>query len=261
MLVLDRMSDFAMPAETSSARDRSRWTFWARVVVALIVLGNAIGLAGNIAAAPYFVRSADTSASVYANLSSSGANRDSQRPLATLAREQFDEASTVLSVQFFCEVAVLLLIVSAFAVAGALCLRRLAFIFRSAGIDFSNSTKSSAPAFTAGRQIRKQIMITTVFVFVSFVLRSVHSFMQALAFQLSDTWRSCPGNRVGLCNAECYNMWTHMFRWLGRTPEFQVTVVLISSPLALLVALWGMTTETARKLLRETQDSLDEASL
>ena len=104
-------------------------------------------------------------------------------------------------------------------------------------------------------------MITTAFVFVSFVLRTVHSFMQALAFQLSDVWRRCPGNTVGLCNAECYNMWTHMFRWLGRTPEFQVTVVLISSPLALLVALWGMTSETALKLLRETQDSSDEVSL
>jgi hypothetical protein len=31
--------------------------------------------------------------------------------------------------------------------------------------------------------------------------------------------------------------------WAGRTPEFQVTVVLVSSPLALLVALWGMTSK------------------
>ena len=29
--------------------------------------------------------------------------------------------------------------------------------------------------------------------------------------------------------------------WLLYTPEFQLTVVLISSPLALLIALWGMT--------------------
>ena len=262
-LVLDRMSDFAMPAETSrtsSAGDQSRWVFCARVVVALLVLGNAIGLAGNIAAAPYFVRSADTSASVHSILSSGNANRDSQRALTTLAREQFDEASTVSSVQFFCEVAVLLLIVSAFTVVGALCLRRIAFIFHSAAMAFSKSEQSSNPSFIAGRKVRKQIVITTVFVFVSFVLRTVHSFMQALAFQLSDVWRRCPGNTVGLCNAECYNMWTHMFRWLGRTPEFQVTVVLISSPLALLVALWGMTTETALKLLRETQDSSDEVS-
>jgi hypothetical protein len=32
-----------------------------------------------------------------------------------------------------------------------------------------------------------------------------------------------------------------MQRWMMRTPEFQETVVLVSSPVALLVALWGMT--------------------
>jgi hypothetical protein len=29
--------------------------------------------------------------------------------------------------------------------------------------------------------------------------------------------------------------------WIFFTPEFQVTVVLVSSPLTLLVAVWGMT--------------------
>jgi hypothetical protein len=259
VLVLDRMSDFAIAAATSSAGDQSRWMLWGRVVVGLIVLGNAIGLAGNIAAAPYFVLSAESSASAHSVSQSLGL--DFGRNLTTLAREQFDKAFTVSSVQFFCEVAVLLVIVCAFAVVGALCLRRITSIFRSAGLSLSNATNASSCNFAAGRRVRKQIVVTTVFVFVSFVLRCVQSFMQALSSGLSDTWRSCPGNRVGLCNAECYNMWTHMFRWLGRTPEFQLTVVLISSPLALLVALWGMTSETALKLLRETQDSSDEVSM
>ncbi len=155
----------------------------------------------------------------------------------------------------------LLVIVCAFAVVGALCLRRISSIFHSVGLSLSNSKNAPKSALATGRQVRKQIVVTTVFIFVSFMLRSVQSFMQALSSGLSDTWRSCPGNRVGLCNTECYNMWTHMFRWLGRTPEFQLTVVLISSPLALLVALWGMTSETALKLLRETQDSSDEVTL
>ena len=33
-------------------------------------------------------------------------------------------------------------------------------------------------------------------------------------------------------------------RWMSFTPEFQSTIVLVSSPLALLVALWGMTTKS-----------------
>ncbi len=234
---------------------------WGRIVVGLIVLGNAIGLAGNIAAAPYFVLSAESSASAHSILSANNAALDLGRNLTTLARQQFDEAFTVSSVQFFCEVAVLLVIVCAFAAVGALCLRRISSIFHSVGLSLSNSKNAPHSAFATGRQVRKQIVVTTVFIFVSFVLRCVQSFMQALSSGLSDAWRGCPGNRVGLCNAECYNMWTHMARWLGRTPEFQLTVVLISSPLALLVALWGMTSETALKLLRETQDNSDEVTM
>jgi hypothetical protein len=43
------------------------------------------------------------------------------------------------------------------------------------------------------------------------------------------------------CNPACNNVWLVILFWLEFTPEFQLTVVLISTPLALLVALWGMT--------------------
>ena len=45
-------------------------------------------------------------------------------------------------------------------------------------------------------------------------------------------------------------MWTVILFWLEYTPEFQLTVVLISSPLALLVALWGMTDKRTLQLMR-----------
>jgi hypothetical protein len=35
-----------------------------------------------------------------------------------------------------------------------------------------------------------------------------------------------------------------MQQWMLRTPEFQLTVALVSSPVALLVALWGMTNKS-----------------
>jgi hypothetical protein len=41
--------------------------------------------------------------------------------------------------------------------------------------------------------------------------------------------------------------------WLFYTPEFQLTVVLISSPLALLVALWGMTTDRALQQMQSNR--------
>jgi hypothetical protein len=45
-----------------------------------------------------------------------------------------------------------------------------------------------------------------------------------------------------------------MLRWLQRTPEFELSVVLIASPLALVVALWGMTSTTILKLMRNAND-------
>jgi hypothetical protein len=41
-----------------------------------------------------------------------------------------------------------------------------------------------------------------------------------------------------------------MSEWMDRTPEFELTMMLISSPLALLVTLWGMTSDRALQLMR-----------
>ena len=48
---------------------------------------------------------------------------------------------------------------------------------------------------------------------------------------------------TGFCDPSCHNVFTHFNQWALNTPEFQVTIVLVSSPLTLLVALWGMTSE------------------
>ena len=66
--------------------------------------------------------------------------------------------------------------------------------------------------------------------------------MLAVARQLQDAARRCPGV-TGFCDPSCHNVFTHIQQWAILTPEFQVTIVLVSSPLTLLVALWGMTSE------------------
>ena len=45
-------------------------------------------------------------------------------------------------------------------------------------------------------------------------------------------------------------MWTLIQVWLQSTPEFQLTVVLISCPLALLFALWGLTDKRTLQHMR-----------
>ena len=54
------------------------------------------------------------------------------------------------------------------------------------------------------------------------------------------------------CDPTCYNVFTHLQQWMFNTPEFQLTIVLISSPLTLLVALWGMVTKVTLQLMRSS---------
>ena len=56
-----------------------------------------------------------------------------------------------------------------------------------------------------------------------------------------------PASQVVLLVLRCTG--SHLF-WLQFTPEFQLSVVLISSPLALIVALWGMTDKRTLQHMR-----------
>ena len=47
-----------------------------------------------------------------------------------------------------------------------------------------------------------------------------------------------------------------MHFFLLSTPEFQVTIVLISSPLTLLVALWGMTSEQTLHAMKSKEQEV-----
>jgi hypothetical protein len=223
LMVLDRMSVFAAP---QGARLQKRWAAAGRVVMAAVVLGNAVGLAANAAAAVHYHKAAEamSAASVYyaANNTEDGQRFDS------LSREEVQLGGSIASVQAFCEVAVLLLIVVAFAVVGVLSARRVSA--RLLGVD------AASAAAATGRALRRRMLGTTAFVFVTFVLRAAFSTMFAVANQLRVIGKSCPGP----CD-ECQNLYFLITQWMAYTPEFQTLIVLISSPVALLVALWSMT--------------------
>jgi len=141
-------------------------------------------------------------------------------------------------VQAFSEVAVLLLIVVAFVASGVLSARRVSVTLL--GVD------AASAAAATGRALRWRMIGTTAFVFVAFVLRAAFSTMFAVALQLRGTvTESCPG----ICD-ECRNAYALMAQWMAYTPEFQLMIVLVSSPLALLVALWGMTSNATLHLMQ-----------
>jgi hypothetical protein len=242
LMVLDRMSDFAAGQDEGT---RKRWAAGGRVVMAAVVLGNAVGLVANVVAAVHAQKAADAASTASALF----AANSTQAALVSfsLYQSEVQLASSTSAVQLFCEVAVLLLIVAAFVVTGVSCARVVSS--RLLAVD-----AASASAAT-GRELRWQMVVTTAVVFVAFVIRSVQSTINAVSRQLQNRANPCPEG-TSLCDSTCFNVFTHIFWWIIFTPEFQVTVVLVSSPLTLLVALWGMTSRQTLQAMRSNQQDV-----
>jgi hypothetical protein len=250
LMVLERMSLFA-------GQQSRRWFIGARVVLAAVIAANVAGVAGNIAAAVNY----DRAASIEIAASDVWAVNNSVvgRQIELEANVVTQHAHFVASVQEFCEVAVLLIIVLSFVFVGASCARRVAFAL---------SSLAAGAALAQGQHLRRQIVTTTSVVFAAFLLRATYSIWSAVASKLQarlhrditahrranamsqDTSLSCPDNAAGACNATCFNVFTHMVGWMNRTPQFQLIIVLLSSPFALMVALWGMTSNNLRSEMR-----------
>jgi hypothetical protein len=235
LMVLDRMTDFAAGQDEGT---RKRWAARGRIVMAVVVLGNAVGLAANVAAVVHYRKAADSASEAHAYLASNN-TVDSQKSEGKIF-EEAELAGNIQSVQLFCEAGVLLLIVVAFVVTAVFCSRL--FTARLRAVDAASVSAAT------GRALKLQMLGTTAFVFVSFVLRSVLSTMVAVTVELRNI-DQCPGV-TSQCDVNCYNLYTHMNAWMRYTPEFQLTIVLVSSPVALLVALWGMTSKQTLRTMK-----------
>jgi hypothetical protein len=156
-------------------------------------------------------------------------------------------------VQSWSEVAVLLLIVAAFVAAGVVCARRMVVYTRQ--VAYNADLDAAVAVQDGGKRQRLQHLGTTAFVFVAFIVRATQSTMLAVARQLQDGATTCPGV-TSPCDASCHNVFTHISQWGVRTPEFQTTVVLVASPVALLVALWGVTSRYTLQLMKVKQQGM-----
>ena len=239
LMVLDRMMGFALPKANAL---RMRWTAAGRVMMALVVAGNVVGLAANIVAAVYLKQLSDLDDEASAALACN--NSLAASSYIDLGSHKVHAANVALSVQQFCEVIVLLLIIFSFAFVGVFCIRRFSAAPPPAR-DVAADTSASS------RHLRRQIVTTVAVVFVTFILRASFSLINSLANALQNNG-SCSSD-VSMCAPTCYNTYALMQGWLIYTPEFQLVVMLISSPLALLVALWGMTSERTLQQMESSQ--------
>ncbi len=260
LMVLDRMSVFAASQGT---RVQNWWAAAGRGVLALVVLGNAVGLSANIAAAVQYTKAA-SAASEASSAFYIANNTKTAQEFEALSKAELQRGGSISSVQQNSEVAVLLLIILAFLAVGVLCARRFTAMLQ--GVDrmrtiHEMNNRGEAPtiyreATIQGKQMRLQMVGIAAFIFVSFLLRSVFSTMQAVSFQLRDVTSETCTEFCGICN----NNYTLMNRWISYTPQFQLIVNLIASPVALLVALWGMTTKSTLQTMKlSSRDNLTQS--
>ncbi len=237
LMVLDRLHNFL---ELSFGGKVGLWNPAKRFLMAAVVAGNVVGLVCNIAGAVHWQRSSFFfhEASAYFALNKT----DQGIASSTLAVDQVSRSGTFTSVQSWCETVASLLILLAFIVAGVACARFIRTML--------NTVEANTEAGISGRKLRLQILGTTAFVFVTFLLRSAFSILYAVSYQLRGTRVEGKGcGAKSFCDDECYNMWFHVVDWMAFTPQFQLTIELLSSPLTLLVALWGMTSKLTIQMM------------
>ena len=237
LTILDRLVNLA--TIQGSEKSLRCWLQGKRAVVALVLASNVVGLCGNGVAAAAYARTADLWEIVDRISIIDFKAFYSAIQAAINSRASADRHATV---QLVCEVVTLLLILASFVVTGAACVHRVN--------EWLSSNSNTAAAGI--RKMHLQIVITCSIVFVTFLIRAVHAIMFALAHLLQDTdsLSSCPSlNPDSLCDASCVNTYTIILEWMRFTPEFRLSIILISSPLAMLVALWGMTSRHAWQLM------------
>ncbi len=120
--VLERMAAFS--SSTLELQHQRHLTRGRRVLMFVIIGGNLVGFASNIAAAVYALQSASLCHEAFDAFSEFGANSTRGMQSLALSFDTSNSAFTANGVQLVTEVSILFAIIFAFAVLGALSLRR-----------------------------------------------------------------------------------------------------------------------------------------
>ena len=156
----------------------------------------------------------------------------------------------VQSIQEFAESCTLLLIMAAFVVVGVMCAR---------GIN-SSLASTTARVGAKADHLRRQITVFAVFGSVTFLLRAAFELGNAVSAYLQNFGSNCQDPCSTTVSPACpkpYNQFALMQQFLLYAPEVQMLVVLVSSPLALLVALWGMTSGRTLQAMRHSTKQME----
>jgi hypothetical protein len=246
LLALDRMRIFA------NFQDQ-RWQNAGRLLVIIVIASNVIGFIGNIVSASYFIQASNFYMRAASSVDSSNSTAISYKQDAKVSRQN---GSTAGAVHLFCELLVLLLIILGFLVAGVASSRKIRASMASVrGLTTRDSTIAESQKviqlIEVGVQLRRQTIITTATIFLSFLLRVIYNVMFAVANSLNNSSIVCD-QFIDRCSS-CYNNYTYLQVWMLYTPEFHYIIVFVAQNAALLVALWGMTSGRALEIMRNNR--------
>ena len=246
LLVLGRLIHFIN--RDGGARG-SRWVLLGRYLVGFVVVGNAVGFCGSVAASVFFTRAAD------AMSSSSARFRDQE----VVRREGFSDitpGTRAASVFIGFKTIMLLVIVLAFSIVGVRSARLIRESLTAVSNASSNSVLMSSVknpdangeatiklAIVTGRKLKRKVVGTCSVAFLSFFVQALFSLIFSLSNALQVSNVDCP-NFTNRCS-DCYNTFSHILTWYLYSPDIIFPNVLIFEPVALLVVLWGMTSGQA----------------
>jgi len=239
LLVLHRM-------QLSAIRSHSeRWLKAWRALQGVVVLLSVLGICSNFGAAFYYNQAADFNVDSANEFAAN--NTAAGKQLRGVASQTHEDAGNLASIQRFSAVFTLILIISAFTAVGIGSSRVIASALRTqltaqqrlvciAGVAGEQGKQMVAAASLQGRQLQRKVLGTFVFVFITVLVRSVYTGMYAVAQALQNNGDPCASS---FCDP-CKNVYSNIHGWMLYTPVFQQVTMLIASPIALLVALWGM---------------------
>lgn len=255
LLVIYRFANYLDPRMQHTPR---RFILIGRALTVFVVVGCTVGFCCNVAAAVFFSRSSalyESSASPPDDQNNSSViSEDHYNSTSTAALDQVSIGLDFAAVFLAFESVALIVIVVVLVIVGTLGARGVSAALSAVESQRSlplPSLKSNTTGFdvSAGRQLqraidisrrlKRQIIGTVAVVLVSFLMRACTSVMFSAANALQSSSDFCD-HYVDRCS-ECYNDFSHLLIWFIYTPSFQLTVLLISQPVALIVSLWGLT--------------------
>jgi hypothetical protein len=274
LMVLDRLMHVAF---STSGGLSSRFLLAERVAMGIVVVLHVIAICFSGLSAFYISKRISISGDIVAALSAND---------TATSRARIDDLNNVKSkshdsqsVTVFCESMSLLFVVAMFVVVFVVCFRRiqqirhqtiLSSISRQQPACATSSAKSdsvtavdidtsssmdrvshhTAHLISNMNDVERQIVITVVIVFIMLLWVVAFFLLDGISTIFENT---CDTN--GSYCSHCQNSYSLIQDWLNMSPEFSIISQYVPGQLAMLVALWGMTSKRTLQAIRSLRQS------